>query len=392
MQYILCTLSNFSSSHLISDFTLLRRAPLRGPRGVVFESPPKPPRPSALQRKNTSSATSDVSSNTDPDRDPGVDWRTSPAAEEEVDSTLNGSSCILLDIEQGSIIDLESEVSARFGDAQSEIGTASAGARSDAIVSEVSMRLGDAQSDVSVRLADVKSQASMRLGSDKSEASFRLDSDNTEAYMRLASENKNGLCQQQQLAEKETELTLHDDEEEGGSESSLILVTDTEEDSSQCLDPPGSCDYQPALSHSTATVQEESSPSNVPRATHLDQVSSLEHINLHDNTCVATAAVTPRDPSNRPCQSWRQSQASTEDMGQEEQRLLGSLDFSEEELGREGLGLGREGLDLGQEVLGLGREGLGLGQVFRLCPLNVGPKRVSDPFEAAIKRFKAALA
>ncbi|KAL2103344.1 hypothetical protein ACEWY4_000212 [Coilia grayii] len=305
---------------------LPKRAKTAAPvRGVVFDSPPRPPPP---HRKRP------------PPSDENAD---DPPPAEEVDSVLNGSSCILLDIEQGSIIDVDSELSLRLAEANSE----------------VSLRLAEVKSEVSLRLAREKSEVSLRLAREKSEVSLRF----AETEPRLRDLNE---------GESECSLQLAEDGEE------LRLAADGEE-SSECCDPPRSCHTPNACDDQTApppsTTVREGNPPNRTGLAHHDQCSSLERITLHDNTCVATeaaTAVTPREPSHDPLHPPHQSQASAEDTEQEEQWLLGTLVFPEDELTQ------------GSEVL------VGLGRLYSLCPLN-GPKRVSDPFETAIKRFKAAL-
>lgn len=223
------------------------------PRGVVFESPRRP-------RKRVAS-----------DREAGVT--------EDTDSTVNGSDCILLDMERDSIIDVESEVS---------------------------LRLVDEGSEVSLRLA----------------------------------ENR---------------------EEEGGKRADMLQ-------SPSSLDAVDACGDRAVQMPAASEVN---SPNSTMPA-QPERCSSLECISLHDNTCVtasAATAVTPRNPSKSPLHS----QASTEDTEEEEEQwLLGNLVFPEEEL------------NPGSQVV------VGLGRIYNLCPLN-GPKRVGDPFEAAIERFKAAL-
>ncbi|XP_041955217.1 5' exonuclease Apollo [Alosa sapidissima] len=241
------------------------------PRGVVFESPRRP-------RKGVLS-----------DRE--------ASATEDTDSTLNGSDCVLLDIEQGSIIDVESDVS---------------------------LRLAEERSELSLRLAEEGSELSLRLAEEGSERIPRL-AENGEEYDKRADVCPGSLH------------TLH-----------------------SCGDG----------ATQTLAASEGSSPIRTTPV-HPDRCSSLEHISLHDNACMtasAATAVTPRNPSPPPLHS----QASAEDSEKGEQWLLGNLVFPEEELSP------------GAEVV------VGLGRIYNLCPLN-SPKRVGDPFEAAIERFKAAL-
>lgn len=217
------------------------------PRGVIFESPLRP-------RKRVASVT------------------------EDTDSTVTGSDCILLDMEQDSIIDVESEVS--------------------------------------LRLVDEGSEASLRLAEDREKRDVRR----ADVIQSPAS-----------------------------------------------LHPVDACGDGAVL---TSAASEGNSPNRTTPA-HPERCSSLECISLHDNTFVtasAATAVTPRKPSQSPLHS----QASADDTAEEEQWLLENLVFPEDEL------------NPGSRVV------VDLGKIYNLCPLN-GPKRVGDPFEAAIERFKAAL-
>lgn len=237
------------------------------PRGVVFESPPKCP----PHRKGGPS-----------------DKEANPT--EDTESTLNGSDCILMDMEQGSIIDVESEVS---------------------------LRLAEEESEVNMRLAGVESELCLRLAEDGGENDGVAESQPSRSRSQLALEP----------CDDGTVQTLSRAEAEGNSP-------------------------------------------NRTGPTHLDRCSSLERISLHDNACVmaSAAAATPRDPSLPAFHG----QVYAEDTDKGEQWLLGTLVFPEEELTH------------GSEVL------VGLGRLYNLCPLN-GPKGAGDPFEAAIKRFRAAL-
>lgn len=172
--------------------------------------------------------------------------------------------------------------------------------------------------------------------------------------------------------ESEVSLRLVDE----GSEVSLKLAEVREERDGRRVDmfqSPGSLHSVSACGDGaieTSEVPEENSPNRTTPA-HPERCSSLECISLHDNTCVtasAATAVTPRHPSKSPLHS----QASAEDTDEVEQWLLENIVFPEEEL------------NPGSHVV------VGLGRIYNLCPLN-RPKRVSDPFEAAIERFKAAL-
>lgn len=299
----------FMSSSPVVPTTEERPRPLgmKGPRGVVFESPPRrgasPHHMRALFKDN-------IATVEPPDKELQV-------TDADLESSILGSDCVLMEGEPLSIIDVESEVSSRFAETRSE----------------VSLQTADTRSDVSSRTVEPENVT-------------RLPLDKSEDRPSLPLADGSGMC----MPLAEDRVRGNDEVEEGGLHE-------------RC------CDAALVTLQSALQNSQDQMGSSPP-----DSCSSLECIRLHDDASrtssvgVATAMT--------PCKVTRSppTQASTDDLEQEERYLLENLSFPPEEI---------EAMER-SEIL------LGLSELYNLCPVN-RPKRPRESFDSAIKRFRDAL-